>query len=85
MNELEREIFRTMLNLSADVPCDDIEAIAKEIIQERNEDKKFHAFLAEASDEELIDADLFCEPRTPFAWEEINELNCKTEQEYLGT
>jgi hypothetical protein len=83
MNELEREILRTMLSLSANMPHEDIEAIAKEIIQERNEDKKFHAFIEQASDEELIDADLFWELRTPFTWDEVNELNCKTEQEFL--
>lgn len=84
MDELEREIFRTMLSMPEGVSDDIIEEIAKETIKERKEQKEFKDFLENSSDEMMIDYDncLFWSLRTPFAPYEI-ELRVTTESDLL--
>jgi hypothetical protein len=81
MDELEREIFRTMLMVPEGEPMETIEAIAKETIEERKEQKQWMAFLENTTDEELIDKDyvLFWQLRTPFTYEQMEEFTWKDE------
>ena len=69
-NELEREIFRVMLQSTPEMSDEDIEAIAQDNIKERQEQKEWTEFCNESTDEELLDADasLFWILRTPFSY-----------------
>lgn len=69
-NELEREIFRVMLQSTPAMSDEDIEAIAKDNINERQEQKEWFDFCNESTDEELLDTDysLFWMLRTPFPY-----------------
>ena len=69
-NELEREIFRVMLQSTPEMSDKDIEVIAQDNIKERQEQKEWTEFCNESSDEELLDADtsLFWILRTPFSY-----------------
>jgi len=69
-NELEREIFRVMLQSTPAMSDGEIEAIAKDNIKERQERKQWIDFIDESTDEELLDTDysLFWILRTPFPY-----------------
>ena len=69
-NELEREIFRVMLQSTPEMSNEDIEAIAQDNRKERQEQKQWTEFCNESTDAELLDADasLFWMFRTPFSY-----------------
>ena len=69
-NELEREIFRVILQSTPAMSDEDIEEIAKDNIKERQEQKEWTDFCNEATDEELLDTDhsLFWILRSPFSY-----------------
>jgi hypothetical protein len=69
-NELEREIFRVMLQSTPEMSDEDIETIAQGNIIERQEQQRWTEFCNESTDEELLDADksLFWMLRTPFSY-----------------
>ena len=81
-DELEREIFRVMLQSTPGMPDEDIEAMAKENIKERKEQKEYSDFISEASDEVLLESDnfLFWQFRTPF-WFYSTEFTWKNEND----
>lgn len=69
-NELEREIFRVMLQSTPAMSDENIEEIARDNIKERQEQKEWTDFCNEATDEELLDTDhsLFWILRSPFSY-----------------
>ena len=69
-NELEREIFRVMLQSTPAMSDEDIEEIAKDNIKERQEHKEWTDFCNESTDEELLETDysLFWILRSPFSY-----------------
>jgi hypothetical protein len=81
-DDLEREIFRVMLQSTPGMPDEDIEAMAKENIKERKDQKEYSDFISEASDEELLESDnfLFWQLRTPF-WFFSTEFTWKNEDD----
>ena len=69
-NELEREIFRVILQSTPAMSDEDIEEIAKDNIKERQEQKEWTDFCNESTDEELLETDysLFWILRSPFSY-----------------
>ena len=67
-DELEREIFRVMIQSSPNLSDEDIKEMAKCNIKERLENKKWRDFIEKSSDEELLKHDyfMFWQFRTPF-------------------